>query len=456
MSPCSDKVTLTGSSGLVFTAEYQNTAYELTVLGFTTDPALPTEIDFIGQETAVTQIQLMASLSEQSLVVADAGPDQTVDDRTTVTLDGTGSQGEGLTYSWTQLSGPAVALVGADTATPSFEVPDLDEDATLEFQLTVTGTPYTTSDTVTVFVVDANVPPVADAGPDQTVEQTSPGGATVTLDGSGSTDADEDALTYTWTGSFGSAEGVSPSVALAAGTHEITLEVSDGEAVATDTVTVVVQDTIAPTISAQVTPDANAAGWRNGEVTVTFTCEDDGSGVASCPAAVVLGEGASQSVTGTVTDEAGNEASVTVDDINVDLTAPTVTFAGNNGAYGVDEVISITCEASDGLSGVASDTCEDMTVEAWTLGTGTHTLTAAATDRAGNTGSSTVTFTVGASEQAICALVQDWVSNPGQRNSLCMQVERNVKAFINHVRAQADKHLTVEQAETLIRLANDL
>ncbi len=44
-------------------------------------------------------------------------------------------------------------------------------------------------------VVGGNTAPVADAGPDQSVTT----GATVTLDGSGSTDADSDTLTYSWT-----------------------------------------------------------------------------------------------------------------------------------------------------------------------------------------------------------------------------------------------------------------
>jgi K319L-like, PKD domain len=68
---------------------------------------------------------------------ADAGPDQTVAPGALVTLDGTGStdpEDEALTYAWTQLSGPAVTLTGADTANPTFTAP---ASGTLEFQLEV-------------------------------------------------------------------------------------------------------------------------------------------------------------------------------------------------------------------------------------------------------------------------------------------------------------------------------
>jgi len=77
-----------------------------------------------------------------------------------------------------------------------------------------------------------NQPPVADAGQDQTVQCTSVGGTTVTLDGSASSDPDGDDLSFAWTGPFpegsGTASGVSPTVTLPLGTSPITLVVNDG------------------------------------------------------------------------------------------------------------------------------------------------------------------------------------------------------------------------------------
>ncbi len=77
-----------------------------------------------------------------------------------------------------------------------------------------------------------NLPPVADAGPDQAVYAWDDGIAEVTLDGSGSYDPDGDELTYQWTwtidGDIYNAEGISPTIELPVGVHPIELVVNDG------------------------------------------------------------------------------------------------------------------------------------------------------------------------------------------------------------------------------------
>ena len=93
---------------------------------------------------------------------------------------------------------------------------------------------------------ESNQVPVADAGADKDVEAT--GILTdVTLDGSGSNDPDGDTLIYTWTGSFGTVSGMSPTVQLGIDEHTIELTVDDGNGgISSDTVVVKVQDTTAP------------------------------------------------------------------------------------------------------------------------------------------------------------------------------------------------------------------
>ena len=60
--------------------------------------------------------------------VADAGPNRTVDEGSSVTLNGSNSYdpdiGDSITYKWIQTGGnPTVTLNGANTATPGFTAP---------------------------------------------------------------------------------------------------------------------------------------------------------------------------------------------------------------------------------------------------------------------------------------------------------------------------------------------
>ncbi|HET6558774.1 MAG TPA: PKD domain-containing protein, partial [Prolixibacteraceae bacterium] len=129
--------------------------------------------------------------------VAHAGDDQTVNEGTLVTLDGSASSdqdGDALTYLWT--APPGFELSSATTVNPSFTAPQVSADTQYTFSLVVNdGTVSSTADEVVITIGNNNRAPVAHAGDNQSVNQ----GATVTLDGSASSDPDDDDLTYLWT-----------------------------------------------------------------------------------------------------------------------------------------------------------------------------------------------------------------------------------------------------------------
>ena len=93
---------------------------------------------------------------------ADAGPDQTVDENTPVTLSGSGSDPDGFIvhYEWLQIGGTTVLLLGADTPNPSFTAPDVNFDEELVFEFTVYDDDFAlATDTVTVTVVEPAIEP---------------------------------------------------------------------------------------------------------------------------------------------------------------------------------------------------------------------------------------------------------------------------------------------------------
>jgi hypothetical protein len=134
--------------------------------------------------------------TENSAPVADAGLDQTASVGDTVILDGSGSYDvdeDLLSYSWsfTGLPPDSQALLSDPTAVnPTF---DVDVSGTYEVQLIVNdGAENSDPDRVTI---GAQSRPVAVADADPTTPFV---GDTVTLDGSGSFDADGDELSYFW------------------------------------------------------------------------------------------------------------------------------------------------------------------------------------------------------------------------------------------------------------------
>lgn len=205
---------------------------------------------------------------------------------------------------------------------------------------------------------------------------------------------------YTIDGGPTQTYGVPFTAALSTGTHTIaywSVDVAGNEEAHETTNTVQVKvDTIAPTIKADRTPAANSFGWNNTDVKVTFTCTDVGSGIdgiAGCgPNQTVASEGENQFVQGDTQDVAGNENSVTVDEINIDKTKPSLTGTPTgdpNGAEWYRGDVSIAWSGTDGISGIDPATQpanSTVTGEGRNLG-----ASARISDKAGNEGTGTVT-----------------------------------------------------------------
>ena len=182
----------------------------------------------------------------------------------------------------------------------------------------------------------ANLPPLADAGPDQTVPDSDRDGIEqVTLDGSGSSDRDGTIATYDWREDGASiATGATPTVPLAIGTHTLTLEITDdgGE---TDTDTVVVTVTPANQVSVTAsTTQATESGPTNGSFTVSRTGDTSAALTVLYTVAGTAVAGTDyMSLPGTVTIQAGAS------------TAPVVVTPINDTAYESNETVVLTLAA---------------------------------------------------------------------------------------------------------------
>jgi hypothetical protein len=218
-----------------------------------------------------------------SAPTANAGPDQRVLVGAEVQLAGENSSdadGDLLTFAWTISSKPVgskAELDSIDDPGPTF-VADVAGDYVLSLIVRDSKGLDSAADSVTVTAVVGNAIPVADAGLDKATVV----GTAVTLDGSQSSDANADPLTYSWNwqskpvdsqadlvGSSTVAPVFTPDVP---GDYVISLVVWDGQAFSTpDNVVVTVYEA-----NVNIAPVANA-GVRQ-RVAVGTTVQLDGGG----------------------------------------------------------------------------------------------------------------------------------------------------------------------------------
>lgn len=210
---------------------------------------------------------------------ADAGGNRSVTGEAgeSVTLDGRGTtdpDGDAVTYAWTVTDADgiagSVALRDAGTATPTLAVTGnvTDRDHDVRVRLRARDGDGATTDETVVTVRRSARPPTADAGGNRSVRGED--GANVTLDGTGSSDPDGEALTYRWritdrdglpTGAVALANATEPrpefrvTDAVEDRNHTVTVEltVDDGSGTDTDRTAVTVAERVETRIEATQT-----------------------------------------------------------------------------------------------------------------------------------------------------------------------------------------------------------
>ena len=192
-----------------------------------------------GKLDSLVVTNVVTASVANSKPVANAGSNQNVNLNSEVTLDASRSSDadyDALSYEWIMVAKPAGSsanLSSSSSPKPTFMA---DKEGTYLFSLMVyDGKIYSALVTTTVNVTLANAAPIANAGPNQNVVV----GKSVTLDATGSTDANKDTLSYSWvlvskpnasSANLSSTTDAKPNfVADKVGTYVISLIASDGK-----------------------------------------------------------------------------------------------------------------------------------------------------------------------------------------------------------------------------------
>jgi len=136
------------------------------------DETLIFELSAIDDDGATVTDTVEINIKRVNLAPeVNAGENQTVDELSTVELNGTVKDSDGTitNYSWSQTTGTSVTLTESGNLNTSFTAPDINSDETLAFELSATDNDgATVTDTVEINIIPASLPPVSNAGSDQT------------------------------------------------------------------------------------------------------------------------------------------------------------------------------------------------------------------------------------------------------------------------------------------------
>lgn len=317
---------------------------------FTADKAGNYVVSLIVNDGTVDSLAATVTITASTAniaPVANAGSSQNVVTGSVVTLNGASSadaNGDPLTYAWAITSKPinsSASLSNSSSVNPTFTA---DKAGSYVVNLIVNDGALNSSPTsVTITAATSNIAPVANAGTAQNVVV----GATTTLNGSASTDANGDPITYAWSfvskpassaAALVNATTVNPTFAPdIAGSYVLRLVVNDGSlSSAASTVTITAS-------TANIAPVANAGAAQNvvtgSTVTLNGAASNDANGdsltytwsFVSKPAGSNAALSSTTSVSPTFTaGTAGSYVlSLVVNDGSLNSTASTVTVTAS-------------------------------------------------------------------------------------------------------------------------------
>ena len=213
------------------------------------------------------------------------------------------------------------------------------------------------------------------------------------------------------------------------------------------------------------TPGTSPWFTSGGTLAVHCTDDVDGDFAGSADPATLTGDG-THSAALTCTDQAGNTATARAT-VRIDSTLPTMAWSGDR-TYDIDEMLAVSCAASDATSGVASTGCPAAVSDEAYNHIGSNTASASATDNAGNHAASSTSYQVVPTVDGSCRLISRFVANAGVANSLCVKIRNSqasaargqataelnlLAAYDREVSAQANKHIVAGGAPILLLIS---
>ena len=341
----------------------------------------------------------------------------------TLTSTSTDPDGDPLTYTWT-FDGPGTTT-GADSASATHTFTSY---GTFGARLTVSDGSLSATADATVTIVDGS--PQTPAG---LVALAAPGSIAL------SWDAGANATGYVVSRS---SDGVGYSqLATAAGTTYTDSATTPGATYwytvastnnfGTSAASAAASATVPPAVPAGVTAQSSGAAvsvrWLSAQGATAYVVVRAADGGSATPVASVTTEayldtdvltGHTYGYSVIATSGAASSAPSAMVSVTVLGTPPTLTYAGNEGFYTVDQTVSIRCVTTPGTAPIATSTCVDVTGPAYTFGLGEHSYEATVTDTAGLSDTATTSFRVGVTTTGLCSLTVRFVEGSAKYRAL--------------------------------------